>query len=70
MRRYFGLRGPTALWGLSLVNKDKLDPTGDPAVFAALSEEIGRPINEYAFGDIPQLAKNHGCGPGLGRITF
>ena len=39
------------------VNKDKLDPSGDPAVFASLSEEIGRPINEYAFGDIPQLTK-------------
>src|SRR5262245_22651332 len=40
-----------------LVNKNKLEPSGDPAVFASLSEEIGRPINEYAFGDIPQLAK-------------
>ena len=40
-----------------LVNKDKLDPSGDPAVFASLSEEIGRPLNEYAFGDIPQFAK-------------
>jgi hypothetical protein len=40
-----------------LVNKDKLEPSGDPAAFAALSEEIGRPINEYAFGDIRQLAK-------------
>jgi hypothetical protein len=40
-----------------LVNKDKLEPSGDPAVFASLSEEIGRPLNEYAFGDIPQLAK-------------
>ena len=40
-----------------LVNKDKLDPSGDPALFASLSEEIGRPLNEYAFGDIPQLAK-------------
>ena len=40
-----------------LVNKDELEPSGDPAAFAALSEEIGRPINEYAFGDIPQLAK-------------
>jgi hypothetical protein len=39
------------------VNKDKLDPSGDPAVFASLSEEIGRPVNEYAFGDIPQLTK-------------
>jgi hypothetical protein len=40
-----------------LVNKDKLEPSGDPAAFASLSEEIGRPLNEYAFGDIPQLAK-------------
>src|SRR5260370_29123194 len=40
-----------------LVNKDKLEPSGDPAVFASLSEEIGRPLNEYAFGDIPQLVK-------------
>ena len=40
-----------------LVNKDKLEPSGDPAAFAALSEEIDRTINEYAFGDIPQLAK-------------
>jgi hypothetical protein len=39
------------------VNKSKLDPSGDPAVFSALTEEIGRPINEYAFGDIPRLAK-------------
>jgi hypothetical protein len=39
------------------VNKEKLDPSGDPAVFSALSEEVGRPINEYAFGDIPHLAK-------------
>lgn len=40
-----------------LVNRDKLDPSGDPALFASFSEEIGKPLNEYAFGDIPQLAK-------------
>ena len=40
-----------------LVNKDKLEPSGDPTLFASLSEEIGRPLNEYAFGDIPHLAK-------------
>jgi hypothetical protein len=34
-----------------------LEPSGYPAVFASLSEEISRPLNEYAFGDIPQLAK-------------
>jgi hypothetical protein len=39
------------------VNKSRLDPSGDPAVFSALTEEIGRPINEYAFGDLPRLAK-------------
>jgi hypothetical protein len=39
------------------VNKNKLDPSGDPALFASLSEDLGRPLNEYAFGDIPQLAK-------------
>jgi hypothetical protein len=40
-----------------LVNQGKLDPSGDPALFASFSEVIGRPINEYAFGDIPQLVK-------------
>jgi len=34
-----------------------LDPSGDPALFASLSESVGRPLNEYAFGDIPKLAK-------------
>lgn len=33
-----------------------LDPSGDPAVFASLSEMAGRPLNEYAFGDVPKLA--------------
>lgn len=32
-----------------------LDPSGDPALFAALSESLGRPLNEYAFGDIEDL---------------
>ena len=40
-----------------LANKDKLKPDGEPAVFGALTEEVGKPINEYAFGDIPQLTK-------------
>ncbi len=34
-----------------------LPPSGDPALFASLSEVVGRPINLYAFGDIPALAK-------------
>jgi len=32
-----------------------LDPSGDPALFASLSEVIGRPLNEYAFGDLDAL---------------
>jgi hypothetical protein len=35
----------------------ELKPDGDPALFASLSEVVGRPINEYAFGDIPALVK-------------
>lgn len=35
----------------------ELKPDGDPALFASLSETIGRPVNEYAFGDIPALAR-------------
>ncbi len=38
-----------------------LPPDGDPAVFASLSETIGRPINEYAGGkpDIWLAEMNH-----------
>lgn len=32
-----------------------LDPTGEPALFSSLMEVLGRPVNEYAFGDIPAL---------------
>jgi hypothetical protein len=32
-----------------------LEPSGEPALFASFSEVIGRPINQYAFGDIPRL---------------
>ena len=37
-----------------LANPD-LDPSGDAALFASFSEVIGRPINEYAFGDLKAL---------------
>lgn len=30
--------------------------SGDPALFSSLMEVIGRPVNEYAFGDISALA--------------
>jgi hypothetical protein len=32
-----------------------LDPSGDPALFASLGEVVGRPINEWAFGDLKAL---------------
>jgi len=34
-----------------------LDPSGDPALFSSLSEVIGRPLNEYAFGDLDAFVK-------------
>lgn len=33
-----------------------LAPDTEPALFASLHETVGRPINEYAFGDLPALA--------------
>jgi hypothetical protein len=33
-----------------------LPRSGDPALFASLSEVVGRPVNEYAVGDISSLA--------------
>jgi hypothetical protein len=39
-----------------LSSHPNLKRDGDPALFGALSEVIGRPINVYAFGDIPALA--------------
>ena len=32
-----------------------LDPSGDPALFASFQEVVGRPVNEYAWGDLPAL---------------
>lgn len=34
-----------------------LEKTGDSALFGSLSETIGKPINEYAYGDIPKLLR-------------
>lgn len=30
------------------------DPSGGPALLASLMEVVGRPINEYAFGDVAE----------------
>jgi hypothetical protein len=32
-----------------------LKPDGDPALFGSLSEVVGKPVNEYAFGDLKTL---------------
>jgi hypothetical protein len=32
-----------------------LKPDGDPALFGSLSEVVGKPVNEYAFGDLSKL---------------
>lgn len=49
---YFGqMRYRTFLAARPDLPKDR-----DAAVFSSLMESIGRPINEYAFGDIPRLA--------------
>jgi hypothetical protein len=32
-----------------------LDPSGDPALLASLNDVVGRPINEWAFGDLNAL---------------
>lgn len=38
-----------------LIANPGLAPDGDPALFTSLSEVVGRPLNEYAFGDIDAL---------------
>ena len=35
--------------------RSQMKPDADPAAFSALSETVGRPLNEYAFGDIPRF---------------
>ncbi len=35
--------------------RPELKPDGDPALFGSLSEVVGKPVNEYAFGDLKTL---------------
>lgn len=44
-------------WRARLMGNPQLPRDGEPALFSSMSEVVGRPINEYAFGDIPALAK-------------
>ena len=34
-----------------------LEPSGEPALLGSLNQTIGRPINEYAFGDLSALGE-------------
>ncbi len=40
-----------------LLTHRESDQTSAPRMFASLSETIGKPITQYAFGDIPALAR-------------
>lgn len=40
-----------------LAARNQRGPNSDAPLFASLSESVGRPINEYAFGDIPALVR-------------
>ena len=39
-----------------LATAPDLPPDGEPALYAALNDSLGRPINEWAFGDIDRVA--------------
>lgn len=47
----FGFYAGQLRYRVHLASNPKIDPSGDPAIFGALSETIGAPINEYAGGD-------------------
>lgn len=38
-----------------LAANPSLEPSGDPALFASFQDVVGRPVNEYAWGDLPAL---------------
>ena len=40
-----------------LAANPELPKSGDPALFGSLSEVVGRPLNEYAFGNLGQLVE-------------
>ncbi|HEV7455408.1 MAG TPA: hypothetical protein VGN96_01420 [Roseococcus sp.] len=40
-----------------LLARPDLPADGDRALFAALSDSVGRPVNEWAFGDVPALVR-------------
>lgn len=38
-----------------LMARNQRGPNSDAPLFGSLSESVGRPVNEYAFGDVPAL---------------
>lgn len=44
-----------------LVARPDLPADGDRALFASLTESVGRPLNEWAFGDVPALVRIMGA---------
>jgi hypothetical protein len=44
-------------WRIHLRANPQFLPGNEPAAFAAVSEVLGRVFNQYAFGDIPVLAR-------------
>ncbi|MCB2055022.1 MAG: hypothetical protein KDE35_12380 [Geminicoccaceae bacterium] len=38
-----------------------LEPSADPALYASLNETVGRPINEWAAGDVPEWVQSMRC---------
>lgn len=42
-------------WRADLIANPDQPPDGGPALFGALNETLGRPINEWAFGDLDML---------------
>ena len=47
-----------------IMARPNLDPTGDPAVFSALSEQVGRPINQWLGGDLADWLAAMDCAIG------
>ncbi|HRJ70163.1 MAG TPA: hypothetical protein PK812_11195, partial [Beijerinckiaceae bacterium] len=41
-----------------LVARPDLPKDRDAALFSSLMETVGRPINQYAFGDVPKLIRS------------
>ncbi len=64
--RFSGFNAGQLRFRAYLAANPSVDPSGAPALFSAIMETLGPPINGYAFGDIPALNRHHGSRFGLG----